>query len=107
MSDELQPMPDDWQRALVIVAHPDDIEYGGAAAVATWTAAGKDVAYLLATRGEAGIDSIRPAEAGPAREAEQRASASAVGVTSVEFLDHRDGVIEASMALRRDLVAAL
>lgn len=104
---QLQPMPEDWQKALVIVAHPDDIEYGGAAAVATWTAAGKQVAYLLVTRGEAGIDSIKPGEAGPAREAEQRESAAIVGVESVEFLPHKDGVIEYGIPLRRDLARAI
>src|SRR4028119_854800 len=55
------PMPDDWQRALVVAAHPDDIEYGAAAAVAVWTTAGKEVHYLLATRGEAGIAGLAPA----------------------------------------------
>src|SRR3954453_21343416 len=58
------PMPDDWQRALVVAAHPDDIEYGAAAAVAVWTAAGKEGHYLLATRGEAGIAGMPPAGAG-------------------------------------------
>ena len=51
-------MPDDWQRALVVAAHPDDIEYGLAAVVAVWTAAGKEVHYLLATRGEAGMAGV-------------------------------------------------
>jgi LmbE family N-acetylglucosaminyl deacetylase len=100
-------MPDDWQRALVVAAHPDDIEYGVAAAVAVWTAAGKEVHYLLATRGEAGIAGLSPAEAGPLREAEERRSAAVVGVSDVEFLDHRDGVLEAGLELRRDLAAAL
>jgi LmbE family N-acetylglucosaminyl deacetylase len=72
-------MPDDWQRALVVAAHPDDIEYGAAAAVAVWTAAGKEVHYLLATRGEAGIAGMAPAEAGPLREEEERRSAPVVG----------------------------
>ena len=101
------PMPDDWQRALVVAAHPDDIEYGAAAAVAVWTAAGKEVHYLLATRGEAGIAGMSPAEAGPLREDEERRSAAVVGVSEVEFLDHRDGVLEAGVALRRDLAAAI
>ena len=101
------PMPDDWQRALVVAAHPDDIEYGAAAAVAVWTAAGKEVHYLLATRGEAGIVGMAPAEAGPLREEEERRSAAVVGVAEVEFLDHRDGVLEAGVALRRDLAAAI
>jgi LmbE family N-acetylglucosaminyl deacetylase len=107
MSEQLQPMPDDWQRGLVIVAHPDDIEFGGAAAVAVWTAQGKEISYLLVTRGEAGIEGMAPEQAGPAREAEQRASAAIVGVSSVEFLDYRDGVIEPGMKLRRELVAAI
>src|SRR3954467_15112901 len=101
------PLPDDWERALVVAAHPDDIEYGCAAAVAVWTAAGKEVHYLLATRGEAGIAGLPPAEAAPLREEEERRSAAVVGVSEVEFLDHRDGVLEFGPALRRDLAAAI
>lgn len=103
----MRPMPDDWQRALVVAAHPDDIEYGLAAAVAVWTAAGKDVHYLLATRGEAGIAGLPPAEAGPLREAEERASAAVVGVTEVEFLGQRDGVLVAGPELRRALAGGI
>jgi LmbE family N-acetylglucosaminyl deacetylase len=102
-----KPMPDDWQRALVVAAHPDDIEYGLAAAVAAWTAAGKEVHYLLATRGEAGMAGLPPAEAGPLRVEEEQRSAAVVGVTEVEFLDHRDGVLVAGPELRRDLAAAI
>lgn len=104
---ELLAMPEDWTKALAIVAHPDDMEYGAAAAVAGWTRAGKEVAYLMVSRGEAGIDTMSPEECAPVRDAEQRASAAVVGVSSVEFLDHRDGVIEAGVALRRDLAAAM
>ncbi|MFE9924593.1 PIG-L deacetylase family protein [Streptomyces sp. NPDC005774] len=104
---QLEPMPDDWQRALAVVAHPDDLEYGCSAAVASWTDAGREVTYVLATRGEAGIDTLTPAECGPLREREQRASAAVVGVSTVEFLDHRDGVIEYGTALRRDIAAAV
>ncbi|MFI9254992.1 PIG-L deacetylase family protein [Streptomyces sp. NPDC053069] len=104
---QLQPMPDDWQRALAVVAHPDDLEYGCSAAIAAWTDAGREVTYVLATRGEAGIDTLHPATCGPLREREQRASAGVVGVTTVEFLGHRDGVIEYGPALRRDIAAAI
>ena len=105
MTDEprLERVPEDWERALAIVAHPDDLEYGTAAAVARWTAQGKQVVYLLATRGEAGIDCMSPAEAGPLRAEEERRSAAVVGVNCVEFLDHRDGVVEYGVPLRRDL----
>ncbi|MGW2422790.1 PIG-L deacetylase family protein [Streptomyces sp. NPDC001709] len=104
---QLRPMPDDWQRALAVVAHPDDLEYGCSAAVAAWTGGGREVTYVLATRGEAGIDTIDPATCGPLREREQRAGAAVVGVDAVEFLDHRDGVIEYGPALRRDIAAAI
>jgi LmbE family N-acetylglucosaminyl deacetylase len=90
-----------------VVAHPDDIEYGTAMAVAKWTAAGKIVTYLLATRGEAGIDGIEPDEAGPLREVEERESAAVVGVSVVEFLDHTDGVVEYGLPLRREIAAAI
>ncbi|MEV0271286.1 PIG-L deacetylase family protein [Hamadaea sp. NPDC050747] len=105
--EQLDPMPEDWTRALAIAAHPDDLEYGAAGAVARWTAVGKDVRYLMVTRGEAGIDGITPAECAPLREAEERAGADLVGVEIVEFLDHRDGVIEYGVPLRRDLAAAI
>lgn len=105
MSD-LEPLDEAWDRALAIAAHPDDFEYGIASAVAKWTRAGKQVVYLLATRGEAGL-AIPPAEAGPLREDEERRSAAVVGVADVEFLDHRDGVVEYGLALRRDLAAAI
>ncbi|NMH92984.1 PIG-L family deacetylase [Pseudonocardia bannensis] len=100
-------MPTDWERALAVVAHPDDLEYGGAGAVALWTAEGRTAAYLLATRGEAGIDTIPPAECGPLREAEQRAAAAEVGVSDVEFLDYPDGVVEYGLPLRRDIAVAI
>lgn len=105
--DQLEPMPADWTRGMAIVAHPDDVEYGASAAVAAWTNAGKEFTYVLASRGEAGIDTIAPAESAPVREAEQRASAAVVGVSAVEFLDYRDGVIENGLPLRRDLSAAI
>jgi LmbE family N-acetylglucosaminyl deacetylase len=104
---ELLPFPDDWERALAIVAHPDDLEYGAAGAIAAWTTTGRQVAYLLASRGEAGIDGMDPDKAAAVREAEQYASAAVVGVASVEFLDHPDGLIAYGLPLRRDLAAAI
>lgn len=107
MSDHFQRFPEEFERGLAVVAHPDDLEYGGAAAIARWTAQGRHIAYLLATRGEAGIDTLPPAECGPLREAEQRAAAAEVGVDVVEFLDHPDGLITYGVPLRRDIAAAI
>jgi LmbE family N-acetylglucosaminyl deacetylase len=94
-------------KALAVVAHPDDLEYGAAALVARWTRAGAEVVYLLVTRGEAGIDGLPPQESALVRTEEQLASARVVGVSTVEFLDHRDGTIEYGLPLRRDLAVAI
>jgi LmbE family N-acetylglucosaminyl deacetylase len=102
----MQPIPEDWDRAVAVVAHPDDLEYGVASAVARWTGQGKSVTYLLATRGEAGIAGMAPAEVGPLRVEEENRSAAVVGVSTVEFLDHPDGLVEYGIPLRRDLAAA-
>ena len=104
---ELAPFPEDWQRALAVVAHPDDMEYGAACAVARWTAQGKHVAYLLVTRGEAGISTMPPDEVKKLREVEQRNSCAAVGVSELEYLDHPDGLVVEGLALRRDLTEAI
>lgn len=103
----LTPMPEDWSRAVAVVAHPDDLEYGAASAVARWTDQGKSVAYVLVTGGEAGIDGLDPHEAGPLRQEEERRSAAVVGAGPVEFLDHPDGLVEPGLDLRRDISAAL
>ena len=102
----MRAMAEDWNRAIVVAAHPDDIEYGIASAVARWTGQGKQVTYLLATRGEAGIAGMRPDQVGPLRVQEERRGAALVGVTEVEFLDHADGLVEYGIPLRRDLAAA-
>jgi len=104
---KLESLDENWERALAVVAHPDDLEYGAASAVARWTSQDKYVGYLLATRGEAGIDAMPPAEVGPLREQEEIASAGLVGVLDVEFLDYADGVIEYGLPLRRDIARAV
>jgi len=103
----LEPLAEDWSRALAVVAHPDDLEYGAAAAIARWTGQGKQVTYCLVTSGEAGIDSMPPDETRRVREAEQRASAAVVGVDRVEFLGLADGVLEYGVPLRRVIAAAV
>ncbi len=107
LPEPLPPLPEDWQRAVAVVAHPDDLEYGAASAIARWVEQGKDVRYVLVTRGEAGIDGLEPDRCAPLRTDEQVASAAAVGVSVVEFLDHPDGLVVNGVDLRRDLTAAI
>ncbi len=97
----LDPLPEDWERALCVVAHPDDLEFGSAAAVARWTGQGKHVVYCMVTSGEAGIDGLAPDACRPVREVEQIESARIVGVDSVEFLHQPDGILEYGVPLRR------
>lgn len=106
-SQPLAMLPEDWQTALAVVAHPDDLEYGAASAVARWTAQGKSVYYLLVTSGEAGIDAMPPEQAGPLREEEERRGARLVGVDTVEFLGYHDGVVEYGLPLRRDIARCI
>lgn len=102
-----QPFPTDWRRALVLVPHPDDPEYGVAAAVAKWTSQGKQVHYALACRGEVGIPGIPPEECGPLREREQRTSAAVVGVDEVTFWDFPDSQILNTPELRAKIAETI
>jgi LmbE family N-acetylglucosaminyl deacetylase len=103
----VDPVAEDWQRAAAIAAHPDDLEYGLASAMARFTRQGKHVSYVMVTSGEAGIDALAPAECGPLREDEERRSAAVVGVDDVEFLGHPDGSVEYGLKLRRDIAHSL
>lgn len=92
-------------RALVVTAHPDDVDFGAGGTVATWTQAGIEVAYVVATDGDAGgFDPQTPRAQIPAiRQAEQRAAAAELGVQDVTFLGYPDGAVMVSLELRRDI----
>jgi len=94
------------ERAMIITAHPDDIEFVVAGTAAKWARAGTVVRYVLATSGDAGSHTpgITREEVARIREAEQRAAAKVAGVDDVVFLGHHDGEVEPTLALRRDLV---
>lgn len=104
---QLRYFPEDWQRCLVITAHPDDVEYPSAAPIAKWTSSGKEVVYLFATRGEAGMDGVSPEEALTIRTEEQRLAAAAVGVSRIYYLSYTDGVLVQSLQLRHDIAALI
>ena len=105
-SSMLPALPDDWSRVLCVVAHPDDMEYGASAAVATWAERGVEVTYLLLTSGEAGMQRP-PEEVGPIRAAEQRRACETVGVRDLRILDHPDGMLTPTLELRRDIARVI
>jgi LmbE family N-acetylglucosaminyl deacetylase len=90
---------------LVVTAHPDDVDFGTAGSVAAFTAAGLEVTYCIVTSGEAGGSdrAMSRAEMAALRQDEQRAAAAVVGVSDVRFLGHPDGMVQATLELRRDI----
>lgn len=106
MADEqAQPV----QRVLVVVAHPDDVDFGSAGTIAAWTEAGLEVSYCIVTNGDSGgADLEVPRSAiGVIRQEEQRKAAATVGVTHVEFLGYPDGRLMVSVELRRDITRVI
>jgi len=96
-------------RILVVVAHPDDCDFGCAATTARWTDAGVEVSYCIVTDGQAGgHDRSVPRERMAAiRRAEQTAAAKVVGVTDITFLGYPDGELTVSHELRRDITRVM
>jgi len=97
------------ERLMVIVAHPDDADFGPAATVAGWVAAGSVAHLVCCTSGDAGSDDPRtdPLVLARLREAEQRAAAAHVGYEAVTFLHRPDGALANDLALREQLVRLL
>jgi LmbE family N-acetylglucosaminyl deacetylase len=94
------------ESAMAIVAHPDDIEFTCAGTLARWARAGAKTYYVICTSGEVGIsqNSMTREKAMEIREAEQRQAAEIAGAEEVVFLRHPDGMLEATMELRKQLV---
>ena len=93
------------ERVLAVLAHPDDVDFGAAGTIASWTEQGVEVTYLLCTNGDAGgfDPAVDRADIAGIRQEEQRAAAKAVGVEDVRFLGYPDGQLVASWDLRRDI----
>ena len=92
--------------AMAIFAHPDDIEFSCAGTLAKWAKAGTRVIYILLTSGGAGIDDpdIDMQKAIEIREEESRKAAKTAGAAEIRFLGHPDGLLEATVELRKSLV---
>lgn len=96
-------------RVMVIVAHPDDADFGPAGTVARWVRDGTLAHLVCCTSGDAGADDPRtdPLALARLRETEQRAAAAHVGYEAVTFLHQPDGALANDLALREQLVRLL
>ena len=94
------------ESAMAIVAHPDDIEFSCVGTLARWAKAGARIAYVLCTSGDVGIaeDGMTRQKAAEIREAETRAAAEIAGVRDVIFLREPDGMLQATLELRKKIV---
>ena len=92
-------------RALIVAAHPDDIEFGCAGTVASWTDAGAEVAYCIVTDGSTGTQDRASIgdKLAKTRRSESERAAKVVGVERIDWLGYRDGYVEYSLDLRRDI----
>lgn len=99
----------DGRRILVVVAHPDDAEFGCGGSVARWADDGCEVFYCIITNGNRGSDdpAMTPERLAAIREDEQRAAARSLGVKDVLFLGYPDGELEDTREARRDVVRAI
>ena len=97
------------ERALAVMAHPDDVDFGCAGTIAQLTESGVEVTYCIITDGDAGgFDPAVPrTQIGSIRRAEQTAAAKEVGVTDVRFLGYPDGRLEVTFDLRRDIAQVI
>lgn len=93
------------ERVLVVISHPDDAEFGAAATIASFTAGGARVDYVVTTDGGKGTDdpAVRPEQLAATRIAEQRAAADVLGVSEIVHLGYPDGYLTPSLDLRRDI----
>src|SRR5437763_5422245 len=106
MLDTPPPTLPEGNSVLVVMAHPDDAEFGCGGTIARWAAAGKQINYVLCTSGDKGSNdpSVSPFQLAKTRRAEQVNAAHALGARDVAFLSYEDGTLMNTIALRRDIV---
>jgi LmbE family N-acetylglucosaminyl deacetylase len=106
MLDGPLPTTPEGNSVLVVMAHPDDAEFGCGGTIAKWAAAGKEINYVLCTSGDKGSSDpdMSPFRLAKIRRAEQINAAHTLGARDVVFLPYEDGTLTNTLALRRDIV---
>ena len=94
------------RRAMILYAHPDDIEFSVAGTAARWAQLGSEVTYVVLTDGNAGSHDLKmtPERLATIRRNEQEAAARITGATRCLFLGHQDGLLQPTLEIRKELV---
>ena len=106
----MTPLPDsEIKRVLVVMAHPDDCDFGAGGTIAQWTSQGIEVSYCIITNGDQGGEEsgIPVEDMAKVRQQEQRDAGKALGVTQITYLNYRDGWLMPSIELRKEIVKAI
>jgi LmbE family N-acetylglucosaminyl deacetylase len=100
---------DEIKRVLVVMAHPDDCDFGAGGTIAQWCAKGIQVSYCIITNGDQGGEEsgIPLEEMAQVRQKEQRDAGAALGVSDITYLNYRDGWLMPSIELRKEIVKAI
>ena len=95
-----------FERVLVVSAHPDDPEFSAGGSIAKLAKDGAEVTYVIVTDGSQGGEDPdqKDSDLAAIRQKEQRAAARVLGVKKVEFLGYKDGHLKHDLKLRRDIV---
>jgi len=103
MADSPPPTVPEGDSVLVVMAHPDDAEFGCGGTIAKWVAAGKKINYVLCTSGDKGSSdpNVSTLQLAKMRRAEQVNAAHALGARDVAFLSYEDGTLTNTLALRQ------
>lgn len=106
----MTPLTDDEiKRVLVVMAHPDDCDFGAGGTIAQWSAKGIHVSYCIITNGDQGGEEsgIPLEQMAQVRQKEQRDAGAALGVSDITYLNYRDGWLMPSIELRKEIVKAI
>jgi LmbE family N-acetylglucosaminyl deacetylase len=100
---------DEIKRVLVVMAHPDDCDFGAGGTIAQWSAKGIRVSYCIITNGDQGGEEsgIPLEQMAQVRQKEQRDAGAALGVSDITYLNYRDGWLMPSIELRKEIVKAI
>jgi len=90
-------------RVIAFGAHPDDCDLGAGGTAAKYAAAGHQVKFVSLTNGDAGHQTMRPAELAKRRQAEALEAGRRIGI-EYEVLENHDGKLLPTLEVREQVI---